>query len=68
MSRHLIVLPDDSAWPILEAIAAAKRSLRVKMFLFSDPELLEAVISAHQRGVREASPYYRIIMARQAPR
>jgi phosphatidylserine/phosphatidylglycerophosphate/cardiolipin synthase-like enzyme len=52
MSRHLIVLPDDSARPILEAIASAKRSLRVKMFLFSDPALLEAVIAAHQRGVK----------------
>ena len=51
MSRSLIVLPDDTAKPILEAIAQAKKSIRVKMFLFSDPSLLEAVIAAHQRGV-----------------
>jgi cardiolipin synthase len=52
MSRSLIVLPDDSARPILDAIGAARKSLRIKMFLFSDPVLLEAVIAAHQRGVK----------------
>ena len=34
--RSLIVLPDDAAKPILDAIAAAQKSLRVKMFVFSD--------------------------------
>jgi cardiolipin synthase len=52
MSRSLIVMPDDTARPILEAIAGATKSLRVKMFLFSDPELLDAVIAAHKRGVK----------------
>src|SRR5215468_1123158 len=52
MSRSLIVMPDDSARPILEAIAAAQKSLRVKMFLFSDPALLAAVIAAQKRGVK----------------
>lgn len=51
MSRSLIVLPDDSAKPILEAINAATKSLRVKMFIFSDPSLLSAVIAARTRGV-----------------
>jgi phosphatidylserine/phosphatidylglycerophosphate/cardiolipin synthase-like enzyme len=51
-SRSLIVLPDDAATPILEAIAGAKKSLRIKMFVFSDPALLEAVIDAHKRGVK----------------
>ena len=37
MSRYLVVLPDDSAQPILDAINHAKKSLRIKMFLFSDP-------------------------------
>ena len=50
--RSLIVLPDESAKPILDAIAAAKKSLRIKMFVFSDPELLKAVIAAHERGVK----------------
>jgi len=50
--RTLIVLPDESAKPILDAINAAKKMLQVKMFVFSDPELLQAVITAHQRGVK----------------
>lgn len=52
MSRSLIVLPDDSAKPILDAIDGAKESLRVKMFIFSDPTLLKAVIDARHRGVK----------------
>src|SRR2546426_1225277 len=51
-SRYLVVLPDDSAQPILDAIGAASRSLRVKMFVFSDPALTEAVIAARRRGVK----------------
>jgi cardiolipin synthase len=51
MSRSLIVLPDDSAKPILDAIDGAKKSLRVKMFIFSDPSLLKAVIAARKRGL-----------------
>jgi phosphatidylserine/phosphatidylglycerophosphate/cardiolipin synthase-like enzyme len=51
MSRSLIVLPDDSAQPILDAINAAKQSLRIKMFIFSDPALLQAVIDSQHRGV-----------------
>ena len=52
MSRSVIVLPDDSARPIVEAIAGAKESIRVKMFIFSDPTLLQAIIDAHKRGVK----------------
>jgi cardiolipin synthase A/B len=51
MSHTLIVLPDDSAKPILDAINSATKSLRVKMFLFSHPDLLKAVIEAKKRGV-----------------
>jgi cardiolipin synthase A/B len=51
MSRTLIVMPDDTAKPILDAIDGAKKSIRVKMFLFSDPSLLAAVIKARQRGI-----------------
>src|SRR5580704_4704236 len=51
MSHSIIVLPDDSAKPILDAIAKAAKSIRVKMFLFSDPSLIKAVIAAHNRGV-----------------
>ena len=52
MAHSLIVLPDDSAKPILAAIEGASRTLRVKMFVFSDPGLLAAVIAAKRRGVK----------------
>jgi phosphatidylserine/phosphatidylglycerophosphate/cardiolipin synthase-like enzyme len=52
MARSLIVLPDDSAKPILTAIEGASRTLRVKMFVFSDPSLLKAVVAAKRRGVK----------------
>lgn len=52
MSRSLIVMPDDSAKPILDAINSATKSLRIKMFLFSDPAILKAVIDAQRRGVK----------------
>ena len=52
MSRSLIVLPDDSAQPIIDAIERATKSLRIKMFLFSDPDLLRAVLAAQRRGVK----------------
>jgi cardiolipin synthase A/B len=52
MSRHLLVMPDDSSRPILESIERAVKSLRIKMFTFSDPHLLHAVIAAHRRGVQ----------------
>jgi cardiolipin synthase A/B len=51
MSRSIIVLPDDSARPILETISRATNSICIKMFVFSDPALLEAVIAAQKRGV-----------------
>jgi cardiolipin synthase len=52
MSRSLIVLPDDSPGPLVKAIADASQSLRIKMFVFSDPTLLEAVMAAQRRGVK----------------
>ena len=51
MSRSLIVLPDDCARPILDAINHASKSLRIKMFVFSDPAILQAVMAARKRGV-----------------
>ena len=50
--RSLIVLPDESAKPFLDAINAARKSLQIKMFVFSDPDLLKAVLAAHHRGVK----------------
>lgn len=52
MSRSLVVMPDDSAKPILDAINGATKSLRIKIFLFSDPSILKAVIDAQRRGVK----------------
>ena len=39
--RSIIVLPDDTGKPIIDAINAAKKSVRVKMFIFSDPDLID---------------------------
>ena len=50
--RTLLVLPDESAKPFLDAIHGAKTSLQVKMFVFSDEDLLQAVVAAHHRGVK----------------
>jgi phosphatidylserine/phosphatidylglycerophosphate/cardiolipin synthase-like enzyme len=52
MARSLIVLPDETAKPILDAIDGAKKSLRIKMFVFSDPAVLKAILAAKQRGVK----------------
>jgi phosphatidylserine/phosphatidylglycerophosphate/cardiolipin synthase-like enzyme len=48
----LIVLPDDTAQPILDALSAAKRSLQIRMFLLTDPALIKAIIAAKRRGVK----------------
>jgi len=36
---------------MLDAINHASKSLRIKMFLFSDAVILQAVIAAQKRGV-----------------
>jgi phosphatidylserine/phosphatidylglycerophosphate/cardiolipin synthase-like enzyme len=51
-TRQLLVMPDDAATPILDAIGKARKSLRVKMFVFSDPSLIGAVTAARARGVQ----------------
>jgi len=51
MSHRLIVLPDDTAKPILEGLDGARKSLNIRMFLFTDPTLLNAVVGAKNRGV-----------------
>ena len=52
MAHTLIVLPDDTAKPILDAIKAATRALNIRMFLFTEATLLDAVIAAKRRGVK----------------
>ena len=50
-ARKLIVMPDDGLGPVLGAVESARRSLDIKMFLFSEVTLVAAVIAAHRRGV-----------------
>ena len=50
-TRYALVFPDDTSKPILDAIHGAKKSIRIKMFVFSDPDLIDAVIAAKKRGV-----------------
>ncbi len=55
MTHSLIVLPDDTAKPILDAVNGATRSLNIRMFLFTDPTLLNAVVAAKRRASTFAS-------------
>ncbi len=50
--RSILILPDDSIQPVLEAIESAKINIRIKMFIFSDLVLIDAVIAASKRGVK----------------
>ncbi len=50
--RSIIILPDDTPKLIFDAINNAKVSLKIKMFIFSDPDLIKAVIAAKERGVK----------------
>lgn len=50
--RSIIVLPDDTGQEIINAIDSARHAILVKMFLFSDPGLITAIIAAKQRGVK----------------
>ncbi len=52
MTHNLLVFPDDTAQCIIDPIRAAKRSLNIRMFLFTDPTLLHEVIAAKRRGVK----------------
>src|SRR5450755_4061219 len=49
--RTIIILPDDTKKPIVDAIDTAKKSIKIKMFVFSDPDLINAVIAAKARGI-----------------
>ncbi len=50
-TRSIIILPDDTKKPIVDAIDQAKNSIKIKMFVFSDPDLINAVIAAKKRGI-----------------
>lgn len=50
--RSLIVFHDDGPAPILDAIGKAAKSIRVKMFIFTAPVLIDALSAARRRGVK----------------
>jgi phosphatidylserine/phosphatidylglycerophosphate/cardiolipin synthase-like enzyme len=52
MSHRLIVLPDDTAQPLIDALDGAKTSINIRMFLFTDPDMVRAVKAARARGVK----------------
>ena len=52
MPDRLIVLPDDTSKPLIDALAGAKASINIRMFLFTDPDMVAAVKAAEQRGVK----------------
>jgi phosphatidylserine/phosphatidylglycerophosphate/cardiolipin synthase-like enzyme len=52
MSHELIVLPDDTAKPLIDALNGAKVSVNIRMFLFTDPSMVEAVVAAEKRGIK----------------
>jgi cardiolipin synthase A/B len=51
MSHTLLVFPDDTPKSIIDPINAAEHALNIRMFLFTDPTMLHAVIAAKRRGV-----------------
>jgi phosphatidylserine/phosphatidylglycerophosphate/cardiolipin synthase-like enzyme len=61
--QHLLfVEPDDSTPPILNALASAKSSIEMKMYLLTEREVINALEAAQQRGVKvrvmlEEHPY-----------
>jgi cardiolipin synthase len=52
MTHRLIVLPDDTARPLVDALAGARHSVNIRMFLFTDPDMVEAAKAAQKRGVK----------------
>jgi phosphatidylserine/phosphatidylglycerophosphate/cardiolipin synthase-like enzyme len=50
-AHRLIVQPDGGVAPVVELIDGAKRSLRVKQFTLTDPDVIKAIERAHARGV-----------------
>src|SRR5690242_10061294 len=49
-STRVLVQPNDGVLPLLELIGNAERSVWIKQFTFTHPDLLNAVIAAHNAG------------------
>lgn len=59
---RLFIEPDDGRAPIIEAIRAARGSIDLACYLFSDGQIIDELIKAQERGVRvrvilEREPY-----------
>jgi len=50
--RKLMVMPDDSVEPVVQEIATASKSLRIKMFSLSEQRVLNALVQARKRRVK----------------
>lgn len=48
---RLLLQPGDGYQPLIDLIASAGHSLRMTMYQLSDPEVVTALIDAHQRSV-----------------
>jgi cardiolipin synthase len=51
-STRVLVQPDDGIGPVVEMVDSARRAILIKMFTFTSPALIAAVIDAHRRGVQ----------------
>src|SRR5689334_7254032 len=51
LSPRLIVEPDDGLGPVVEFIKSAEKSLLIKQFTFTEPNLIAAVIERKSAGV-----------------
>jgi phosphatidylserine/phosphatidylglycerophosphate/cardiolipin synthase-like enzyme len=51
LAEQPIVQPDDSFFPVVGLITNAQATLEIKQFSMTQPEVVQAVIGAHQRGV-----------------
>ena len=49
--HRIIVQPDEGTAPVVELIDSATKTLRVKQFTLTDPDIMSALIRAHSRGV-----------------
>jgi phosphatidylserine/phosphatidylglycerophosphate/cardiolipin synthase-like enzyme len=52
MAFRLLVFPDDTARSLIDALNGAQQTINIRMFLFTDPDMLAAVQAARKRGVQ----------------
>jgi len=48
---HLIVQPDDGALPVIDFVRLARKTLLMKQFTFSHPDLMQTVVDRKNAGV-----------------